>query len=226
MSIQIQYTGNLSSKNGVKCLGYGGAGVGKTRLAASAPRPIILSAEQGLLSVKRENMPYILIKNMADLAEAHRWFTTSAEARKFDTGVLDSVSEIAEQVINEERQKSKDPRKLYPEYQMKMLDIFRDFRDMPQKHIYFIAKEGRNAGPDGSVSLGPSFPGKVLPEAAPYFFDQVFQIVAWTDPGTKQTQNALKCRKDLGNEGKDRSGALELWEPPNLTAMFDKIMKA
>lgn len=226
MTIQIQYTGNLSAKNGVKCVGYGGAGVGKTRLAVTAPRPIILSAEQGLLSVKKENVPFILIKSMKDLEEAHKWMTQSAESKKYDTGVLDSISEIAEQIISEERTKSKDPRKVYPEYQMKMLDIFRDFRDMPQKHIYFIAKEGRNQGPDNTISAGPSFPGKVLPEAAPYFFDQVFQIVAWTDPATSRTQNALRCRKDLGYEAKDRSGALDLWEPPNLTAMFNKIMQS
>lgn len=226
MTIKIESTGNLSSSMGVKCLGYGGAGVGKTRLIGTAPRPIILSAEKGLLSIKGLRLPYINISSITDLAEAHDWIMKSAAAKQFDTIALDSVSEIAEQVMSDESTKNKDPRKLYPAYQSKMMDILRDFRDMPQKHIYFIAKEGRNQGADNTIVAGPSFPGKALPEAAPYFFDQVFQIVAGVDPNTKQQINALKCQKDFGSEGKDRSGKLSLWEPYDLSAMFLKIMAA
>lgn len=224
MSIQIKSTANLSSQMGVKCLGYGRAGVGKTRLCASAPNPIVLSAEKGLLSLKQFRLPYIEINGIKSLAEAYDWILKSAEAKKFDTICLDSVSEMAEQVISEEGEKTRDPRKLYPEYQRKMTDLLRDYRDIPQKHIYFIAKETKTQSSDNTIIAGPSFPGKALPEAAPYFFDQVFQIVAHTDPQTQQTQNMLKCRADFGSEGKDRSGALSLWEPYDLSAMFRKIM--
>lgn len=226
MSIQILNTGNLSNVNGVKALGYGGAGVGKTRLGATAPRPIFFSAEQGLLSIKKERMPYILIDSFKKLEEVADWSFRSAEAKKFDTFVLDSISEIAEVVLFDEQGKNKDPRKSYPAYQGQMMDIFRAYRDMPQKHIYFIAKETATKDAFGSLSYGPSFPGQKLPEAAPYFFDQVFRVVAYTDPNTNVTSNALKCQKDNTSEGKDRSGNLQLWEPPNLTALFQKIMRA
>lgn len=222
--MKIEYTGKLSSKDGVKCLGYGGSGFGKTRLIATAPRPIVLSAEKGLLSLRRNNIPYIQINNIKDLEEAHAWATKSSEARAFDTYGLDSVSEIAEQALSAETLKTKDPRKLYPAYQAVMMDILRDFRDMPQKHIYFIAKETKIVGPNNTIKLGPSFPGNKLPEAAPYFFDQVFQIVNWTNPQTKQVEAALKCRGDEASEGKDRSGMLDLWESYDLGAMFKKIM--
>jgi len=177
-----------------------------------------------LLSLKRNNVPYIQINNIKDLEEAHAWATKSAECRNYDTIGLDSVSEIAEQALAAETVKTKDPRKLYPAYQATMMDILRDFRDMPQKHIYFIAKETRLTGADNTIKAGPSFPGNKLPEAAPYFFDQVFQIVNWKDPATGRVEIALKCRGDNTSEGKDRSGMLELWEPYDLSAMFRKIM--
>lgn len=224
MAIKILSTSNLSTQQGVKCLGYGKSGIGKTRLGATAPRPIFLSAEKGLLSLKKEKLPYIEIFSMKELEEAHLWAMKSAESRNFDTYCLDSVTEIAEVVLDTERQKQKDPRKLYPEYQSQMMSIFRDFRDMPQKHVYFIAKESIIPSIDNSMRVQPSFPGNKLPEAAPYFFDQVFRIEGGIDPATGQPWQGLKCRADQYCEAKDRSGALSLWEPPDLTAMFRKIM--
>lgn len=226
MPIKIHNTANLSNKDGVKVIVYGGAGVGKTRLCITAPRPIVLSAEKGLLSVKKEHLDYIQISSYKDLEEAATWALTSKEANKYDTYCLDSISEIAEVVISDEQEKSKDPRKIYPQYQKQMMDIFRAFRDMPCKHIYFIAKETATKDALGSITYGPSFPGNKLPEAAPYFFDEVFRLVTYTDPNTKLISNALKTRKDETSEGKDRSGMLDFWEPPNLAYVFNKIMKA
>ena len=51
--LKIQYTDDPQIFSGVKCVVYGPAGGGKTRLLATAPSPIILSAEKGLLSLKK-----------------------------------------------------------------------------------------------------------------------------------------------------------------------------
>lgn len=226
MPIKVQNTADLAKVEGCKVLTYGGAGVGKTRLCITAPTPIVFSAEKGLLSIKKEKLPYIQIDSYKQLEEVANWAFTSTEAKKYDTYCLDSVSEIAEVVLSDEMAKSKDPRKIYPAYQDNMMAIFRAFRDMPQKHIYFIAKETAIKDAMGAISYGPSFPGNKLPEAAPYFFDEVFRLVTFTDPSTGLTSNALKTRKDHTSEGKDRSGALDLWEPPNLAHIFNKIMSA
>src|SRR5579859_7128243 len=109
--IIIHSTNTLDSRQGVKCCVYGLAGVGKTRLSRTAPRPIILSAESGLLSLRKENLPYIEIKNYAALTEAYNWSMQSAEARQFDTYLLDSCSEIGEVVLADLRTRHKDPRK-------------------------------------------------------------------------------------------------------------------
>lgn len=225
MTIRIESTANVSNNQGVKCLVYGGAGVGKTRLLATAPRPIILSAEKGLLSLRQQNIPYIRIDSYKQLEEAHAWATKSHEAKQFDTLGLDSVSEIAEVVLSEEKTKNRDPRKAYGTLSESMIGLLRDFRDLQQKHVCFLAKQEFNG--DGVTTpkiARPSFPGQALASAAPYFFDEVFQLVAWVDPATQQRMAGLKTCADLGNEGKDRSGALDMWEPPDLSHIVRKIM--
>jgi hypothetical protein len=222
--MKIHYTNDPRQFNGVKCLGYGRSGVGKTRLGATAPRPFFLSAEAGLLSLRKERVPYALIETYKQLEEAHTWATKSAEARNYDTLVLDSVSEIAEVVLGEEKGKSRDPRKAYGELSTQMTMLLRDFRDLPQKHVYFIAKE-ETIEVNGVRVARPMFPGQQLAANMPYFFDEVFQLVSIVDPQTKVEQRALKTQTDQYSEAKDRSGALALWEPANLTEVFNKIMR-
>lgn len=71
MAIKIQSTADIVF-NGVKCIVYGGAGVGKTRLCATAPRPIIISAEEGLLSLSDVDCAFVEIKSLKDLDDAYK----------------------------------------------------------------------------------------------------------------------------------------------------------
>ena len=66
-------------------------------------------------------------------------------------------------------------------------------------------------------------PGQKLGQQIPYFFDEVFQLFVYQDPNTKQEIRALRTKKDAQFEAKDRSGALDEWEQPDLTAIFKKI---
>lgn len=226
MAIKLQSTSNVSSVNGVKCIVYGPAGVGKTVLCSTAPSPVILSAESGLLSLKKFNLPYIEINTFKDLEEAYIWVMKSNESKQFHTICLDSITEIAEVVLSDLKEKHKDPRKAYGEVQDQVLSLLRDFRDLPQKHVYFSAKQEKQKDEmTGAFIYGPMMPGSKLPQQIPYFFDEVFQLYIYQDPQTKEEIRSLRTKKDFQYEAKDRSGALDMWEPPNLTYVFDKIMK-
>ena len=52
---------------GIKCLVYGESGVGKTVLCSTAPDPIIISAESGLLSLRKKDIPVIEINSLKTL---------------------------------------------------------------------------------------------------------------------------------------------------------------
>jgi len=52
----------------------------------------------------------------------------------------------------------------------------------------------------------------------------VFNMVVYTDPQTKEKTRGLLTSGDQKYVAKDRSGSLDLWEPPDLTHIFNKII--
>lgn len=208
---------------GVKTLVYGGPGVGKTRLCATVPAPIILSAESGLLSLRQYKIPYIEIATVQDLNEARAWAFQSREAGQFGTFCLDSISDIAETVLSNEKKANRDGRAAYGNMADKVTEIIKSFRDLPGRHVYFSAKmEYQQDKVTGISSYGPSMPGKNLTNNIAYFFDEVFHLgVANTDKG--QVYSYLRTRADLQYQAKDRSGSLDVFEPPDLGYVFNKI---
>lgn len=208
----------------MKTLVFGRSGAGKTLLCATAPAPVIFSAESGLLSLRRFNLPYHEIKTMNDLVEAYRWSLSSGEARQFATICLDSISEIAEVVLKNELAKTKDPRKAYGEVLTQTLNIVRDFRDLPGRNVYFSAKEEYSKDETtGGMFYMPSMPGNKLGQQLPYYFDEVFRLSSVRDQQGKE-YSVIQTRADNQVIAKDRSGALDTFEPPNLTHIFMKIM--
>lgn len=221
MAINVKTTGSLSAE-GVKLLVYGQAGAGKTSLIPTLPNPIVLSAEGGLLSIQSANVPFIEITSMEHLKEAYKWLTESAEAKGFQSVALDSISEIAEVVLNFEKKATKDPRQAYGAMQEQMADIIRAFRDLPGRHVYMSAKLEKSQDEMGRMLYAPSMPGNKTGQQLPYFFDEVLALRVEKD-GDGNTQRALMCDSDGLWLAKDRSGRLGAWEAPDLGAIIAKI---
>lgn len=221
MAISVKTTGSLAA-NGVKLLVYGQAGAGKTTLIKTLPNPIILSAEGGLLSIKDADLPYIEISDMETLKEAYSWLASSEEAKQYQSVALDSISEIAEVVLNAEKKAAKDPRQAYGAMQEQMADIIRAFRDLPGRHVYMSAKLEKTQDELGRVLYSPSMPGNKTGQALPYFFDEVLALRVEKD-AEGVTQRALMCDTDGLWLAKDRSGKLDMWEAPDLGAIIAKI---
>lgn len=221
MAISLLNTNALHT-NGVKLLVYGQAGAGKTSLIPTLPNPVILSAEGGLLSIQEANLPYIEISNMADLTEAYTWLSESKEGQSFDSVAIDSISEIAEVVLNYERKLTKDPRQAYGAMQEQMADLIRSFRDISGKHVLMTAKLEKSQDEMGRILYAPSMPGNKTGQALPYFFDEVLALRVEKD-ADGNTQRALMCDSDGLWSAKDRSGKLSAWEAPDLGAIITKI---
>lgn len=224
MAIKITTAAQAAALHGVKILCYGRAGMGKTTLCATAPTPIILSAEAGLLSLRQYDIPVIEIRTIDDLQDAYQWATESAEAAPFETICLDSLSEIAEVVLSNAKRTSKDPRQAYGELIERMGVTVRAFRDLSGKHVYMSAKqESIKDETAGTTTYGPSMPGSKLGGQLPYMFDEVLRLtVGRTPDGTEYRY--LQTRPDFQSEAKDRSGALAAMEEPNLTTVINKIL--
>lgn len=210
------------ASNGIKMLVHGQAGIGKTCLCASLPLPIILSVESGLLSLAGFDIPAIEIKTLDDLSEAYDWVANSEEAKQYESVCLDSISEIAEVVLSNEKDKEKDPRKAYGNLQDIMLDLMRAFRDLSGRNVYFSAKQERIQDDSGRLLFGPSMPGQKLAQQVPYLFDEVFCYQMVRDENNVP-KRVLLTQPDGISVAKDRSGKLDLWEEPDLGAIINKI---
>lgn len=226
MALQFSTTDQASAAAGVKVLVYGDAGMGKTTLCATAPAPIIISAESGLLSLRKYRIPVIEIKTIEQLTEAYEWCIRSTEARQFATICIDSISEIGEVVLANAKRQVKDPRQAYGELIEKMTMTIRAFRDLPGKHVYMAAKmEPMKDELTNVVRYGPSMPGAKLGPQLAYFFDEVFRLgVNKTPQG--ETYRFLQTQPDLQYTAKDRSGSLAAIESPDLNHVFTKILGA
>lgn len=221
MAITLKKSGDLAS-SGVKLLVYGHAGAGKTSLIPTLPSPIVLSAEGGLLSIAGADVPYIEISDMAALREAWQWLSQSAEAKAYQSVALDSISEIAEVVLNAEKKATKDPRQAYGAMQEQMTDIIRAFRDLPGRHVLMTAKLDKQQDEMGKILYSPSMPGNKTGQSLPYFFDEVLALRVEKD-SEGNPQRALMCDSDGVWLAKDRSGRLDMWEPADLGAVINKI---
>lgn len=221
--IQLTTTRQAAQMHGIKCVAYGGSGAGKTVLCSTAPDPVIVSAESGLLSLRHLDLPTIVIKTLLDLYDAYRFITSSAEARHFQTVCLDSVTEIAETVLSDQKKKKADPRQAYGEMQTMMTDMVKGWRDLPGRHVYMASKMERSKDEaSGAMLYGPMMPGRQLGPQLPYLFDEVFHLDVVMHEG--KPVRFIRTARDLQYEAKDRSGALDMYEPPNLTHIFQKIL--
>ena len=205
------------AKTTVKILVYGFAGAGKTTLLGSLPgKGLILSAEAGLLSLRRlasvfhEGTRVITVPAGAAGAEllAEVLAHLKANPTEFAWVALDSLSEIAEVVLSSEKSKTKDPRQAYGALQDTMGKLLRDYRDLADIDVYFSAKcERVKDDSTGKVSLQVSMPGAKLGQALPYVFDEVL-FLKKLDDGTR----VLQTDGDAQVIAKDRSGALNQLE--------------
>jgi len=224
MAINLTTTSEAARMRGVKVLVYGDAGVGKTRLCATAPTPVIISAEAGLLSLRDIELPVITVAGINDLSEAYSFLAESADAKQFETICLDSLSEIAETCLIAEKAVQTDPRKHYPEMVQRTTALVRAFRDL-HKHVYFSAKAERQTDDTMRTSFQPSMPGQKLGPSLPYLFDEVFALRASLD-AEGVLQRTLQTQPDSAYQAKDRSGALDMYEQPDLAAIIAKITGA
>ena len=228
--MKIQNTKDIHLSN-VKMLVYGGAGVGKTSLAATLrpqDKPIIISAETGLLSLKGSNIDYINISvdekgipleskdKLAKLYKAYEWLQTEEAKKKYKTIYLDSISEIADELVNA----LKDTHKgfdLWNAYNDKLLGLIRSFRDISHYNVVITALEFEDIDESKMRTYKPLMPGNKVKDSVVAMFDFLFRYVV-TEKG-----RVLVTSRTKNSEAKSRSSALSATEEPNLGLILTKI---
>jgi len=217
MAIKIKSTKDVAV-DGVKMVIYGESGAGKTSLAKTLEKVIILSSEHGLLSLQDFDIPYIETNTLQEVDDAYNYLSKDKE---FETIFIDSATEIAETVLTNHKSDPtiKDARQAYGKLADSMGSMIRNFRDIKGKNVVMISKLKRVEDEStGIVTYTPWMPGKVLPHGLPYLVDEVFAMQIDVK-GNRYLQTSADRRYPC----KDRSGRLDAKEQPNLAAIFEKI---
>ncbi len=219
-------TDAVTTGAGIKCLIYGKAGVGKTYLLRTAPSPLVISAEGGLLALRKFQIPVAKVTTMDEVREILLWFQTKGTgSERIKTICPDSLSEIGEMSLAVQRGNYTDGRQIYGGLVEEMLPIIKGFRDLADLgwNVVFTAKQDMTKDEiSGGQMIGPAMPGRELGKQLPYMFDELFYLgLAKDDKG--DDFRYLRTAPDLQFDAKDRSGALDLFEPPDLAHIFTKI---
>ena len=222
MAIKIKSTKDVHT-NGIKIVIYGASGSGKTRLGATAPGPIYISAEKGLLSLADQDIPYIEVTSLEQFKSAYKYVVKS----EYDSIIIDSLSEITTTVLDEWRSRlisesnsgKIDVRQAYGKVAESIGGVIRAFRDIEGKNVVFLAKERRHVDEGTTdVTFEAYMPGQVLPFDLPYLVDEFLCLQV-----TRKGERFLQTGSDFKRICKDRSGKLDDKEPANLTDIFNKI---
>lgn len=234
---QLKKASELARRYGVKAMIFGGPGSGKTPLINTAPRPVLLVTEPGMLSMRTSSVPSWEAYNAPLIVEFFEWFMKSREASNFDTLAIDSMSNIAEIILIEELNRQKHGMKAYGTMSERVMKITNDLYYMPQKHLALIAKQAlAENGRTTMIANGevitepvmqkrPFFPGKDLNVKIPHLFDNVMHLGEVQIPGHQKPVRALRTKEIPEIFSRDRLGNLNELEPADLSALFAKAMQ-
>lgn len=222
----IEFTTTKDAGKYPKVIVYGPSGVGKTRLCRTAPKPIIISSENKLTSLRDDDIPVIKVSTINDLEDAIVEVSKKKMLKKYLCPCVDSITDIADKAISLEKPNHNDPRKAYGVVQDKLLDLLRELINKDDRLWYFIAKARMLQNEDNVEIWGPRMPGRQMGPELPYIFDFVLPMrVAEDEDGGGYTYLQTTSLDDFRWDAKESSGNLLPREKPDLTYLFKKIQK-
>lgn len=219
---QLRPASDFALRYGAKTVVYGPPGSGKTPVLNTAPRPVLLCIEPGMLSMRQSNVPTWAGFTPKHIDEFFDWVLKSNEAANFDTICVDSVSQMAEVILEEELGRNRDGRKAYGEMSRRVMKHMNGIFFAQRKHTYLICKQA-TVEDNAARMFRPYFPGQDLNVKIPHLFDVTMHLAVHNIPGVGQ-HKAFRTAPSFDAVARDRSGKLNEFEPCDLTALFNKIM--
>lgn len=233
--MKIKSTNSIEQQK-IKAFVYGFSGAGKTSLAKTLPKCLVISAESGLLSIANSGIDYIDIsqndsgdlipkeKRIDRLVDVYRWLLTD-DAKKYDWIMLDSLSEIGQCLVDRLRKEfpdKKDTLAMWGEYANKMRDLVKSFRDLPNHNVVIVSLAVVEKDENGKRFAAVDLQGSISQKIAGYFDLFLYLHTAKQDDGSIKRE--LICQSEDWVIAKDRSGILSQREEADLGKIAGKIL--
>lgn len=217
----IKSTSDLSF-NKINALIYGPTGYGKTTLASTLPpKTLLISCENGLLSLRNKAIDYVEI-DTKDKMKSIKNILEEVKKSDYDTIFIDSLTEISGYFLDHAKTKYPDDRNTMQRYGL-VLTLTQAFikatRDM-EKNVFYTCLEKSEKDNVGRVSHKPDLIGSIRDSIGAYFdFYFPMRIIVKDEKEVR----VLQTQPYDGYEAKDRSGALDVFERPDLGAIINKV---
>jgi energy-coupling factor transporter ATP-binding protein EcfA2 len=232
--MRIQST-NSVAENKIKAIIAGPSGSGKTTQVKhlKALRPLLISAESGLLSVAGTGIDFLDISKddsgnlipkenrIKRLMEVYQYILTPEAREKYGLIYIDSLTEISQVLfdhLRKEYPERKDNLVLYGELGQKMRDIIKAFRDVPHYHVIMSCLTTVDKDDSGRRFAAFDLIGSIK-DRLPQFFDLVLYLRVTAEGGRE-----IVCNQTDAITAKDRSGRLSPVEPADLGAIITKAI--
>jgi hypothetical protein len=204
---------------------YGAAKSGKTRLIPTCPNPFVISSDEGLASIRDKKIPFCKVAKYSEFKEALA-FAKSPSANQYQTIVIDDLSEVAEQILVEEKPKHKNTMQAFGVLNDELMKVIRELRAIPKLIVMICKQDKIKDETTGGLVFAPYIPGQAVQKMLPFLVDEVYHMESWTDTTKGVTHEVLRTKRDVQNqyEAGSRSGKLDELEFANLTNIFQKIL--
>ena len=235
-----------------KGLVFGRAGVGKTHSAKTLPNHpgvLIISAEGGLLPLRKENFEVWEIKTWRDLLSAQQLLLDpnyhnvqrpeQLKQPPLETIFIDSATELSKKCM-EDVLRERDEVMLARNKKMNTIfegqltieewgvikprvdRMFRAFRDMPYNIIFTALEHDVKEEGTGLTKLGPLMYPQSMAEQVPGYFDEVFHA-SQAENAEKQIIRWWDTIDDGRTMAKDRLGVFQRQIAPDWVQVFNAI---
>lgn len=226
MALTIRNTSDKSNSF-VNIIVYGNSGTGKTSLVKTLPEDstLVVSLEDGLLSLDGHSYDYVNAKTITELME----IINSPEIEKYKTVVIDSITELSQNVFLElnkkyakiEKDENKKPgsmaMKLWGDFSSQFSVLFKELRRL-EKNILAIALPAEKENAAGIMEKKPDVYGRSSDRIIAWF-DECFYMFVDNDGKrmflTETAKNTM---------AKDRSGKLGKTIEANVGAILETIL--
>lgn len=153
---------------------------------------------------------------------------------KYETIFIDSITELsrlslcwAKQQPDSISQKTGKPDgfAIYGLHGQEMIQYFKRFQHGAKQNVWFVGILNSDKDEFNRSFWSPQMEGSKPSNELPGIFDQVMTLATLRSEDKQSTFRAFVCQKDniYGFPAKDRSGTLNILEPPHLGQVMEKI---
>lgn len=231
VDVKIEKTKEIKSPK-IKMIIFGASGIGKTVMASTAPKPLFLDVEGGLLSIRDKAVDYVKIEQWQDLQNIFLMLKTG-KLKGYESVVIDSLTEASKKsmddILTSDGGEKGPIRKDVPTQHDWLRNIeqtrtlVRSFRDLDMNVVFTCLSRDMTNEMSGGIVRKPAVSSKSLSDDIPGYVDIVAYLDVDKDGGRWAMVQPSRTTQGFEVCAKDRSGVLDKFEKPDIGMIIKKV---